>query len=200
MPPFPVPPPAVAAVSVARTDQPAANCIPIELWRELRSDHAGEAGAVCIYRGILALSRDPHVRAFAERHLATEQSHLTEIERWLPASRRSRLLPAWRVAGWITGALPSLFGARAVFGTIEEVESFVDRHYAQQLELIDSLPPDPCRAQLRSLLASCQADEVHHRDEAAEHGGGGRPSMLLRLWCRVVGAGSAQAVKVARRL
>lgn len=176
------------------------DAIPPELWRELRSDHAGEAGAVCIYRGILALSRDPRVRAFAERHLATERSHLQAIEHWLPEPRRSRLLPAWRIAGWLTGALPALFGARAVFGTIEAVETFVDHHYAQQLDLIDALPADPRRAELRALLASCQSDEVHHRDEAAEFGGGTPPSVPLRLWCAVVGAGSAQAVRLARRV
>ena len=32
---------------------------------DLRSDHAGETGAVAIYLGILAVSRDPAVRQFA---------------------------------------------------------------------------------------------------------------------------------------
>lgn len=193
-------PSAVSAAPSAAGPRSETDAIPPELWRELRSDHAGEAGAVCIYRGILALSRDPRVRDFAERHLATEQSHLQAIEHWLPEARRSRLLPAWRIAGWLTGALPALFGARAVFGTIEAVETFVDHHYAQQLDLIDALPTDPRRTELRALLASCQADEVHHRDEAADFGGGTPPSAPLRLWCAIVGAGSAHAVKLARRV
>lgn len=195
-----VSPSAVSAASPSQGHRSDTDAITPELWRELRSDHAGEAGAVCIYRGILAVSRDPRVRAFAERHLETERSHLEAIESWLPAARRSRLLPAWRVAGWLTGALPALFGARAVFGTIEAVETFVDHHYAQQLDLIDALPPEARRAELRALLASCQADEVHHRDEAAEFGGGELPSALLRVWCAIVGTGSAQAVKLARRI
>ena len=33
--------------------------LPAWLEAELRSDHAGETGAVLIYRGILAFSRDP---------------------------------------------------------------------------------------------------------------------------------------------
>ncbi len=167
---------------------------------ELRSDHAGETGAVFIYRGILAVSRDDAVRAFAARHLATEQSHLDLMEAWLPAPERSRLLPAWRVAGWLTGAIPSLFGARAVFGTIEAVETFVDHHYAQQLDLIDALPPDPVRAELREVLRSCQGDELEHRDEAAALGGQGSRPALLKLWCAIVGSGSATAVKLARRI
>lgn len=169
------------------------------LRAELRSDHAGETGAVLIYRGILAVSRDDAVRAFAERHLATEQSHLAKVEAWLPAAERSRLLPAWRIAGWLTGAIPAVFGARAVYGTIEAVETFVDHHYAQQLDLIDSLPPDPVRAELREVLRSCQEDERDHRDEAAALARGVRRPLVLRLWCAIVGSGSAAAVVLARR-
>ena len=35
--------------------------------------------------------------------------------------------------GWLTGALPALFGRKAIFATIEAVETFVDHHYAQQI-------------------------------------------------------------------
>ena len=40
---------------------------------DLRSDQAGETGAVWIYRGLLAVSRDAGVREFAQRHLVTEK-------------------------------------------------------------------------------------------------------------------------------
>lgn len=43
---------------------------------DLRSDHAGELGAVWIYRGVLAVSTNSGVREFASRHRVTEQSHL----------------------------------------------------------------------------------------------------------------------------
>ena len=33
------------------------------------SDHAGEAGAVMIYRGILKLTKDPEIAEFAKNHL-----------------------------------------------------------------------------------------------------------------------------------
>ena len=112
---------------------------PTQLRRELRTDHAGEAGAVMIYRGILAVTRDPQVREFAQHHLHTEARHLELIEAVVPSSGRSRLLPLWRVAGWLTGALPACFGARAVYATIESVETFVVQHYAEQISLIDVL-------------------------------------------------------------
>jgi ubiquinone biosynthesis monooxygenase Coq7 len=166
------------------------------LVAELRSDHAGETGAVMIYRGILALCRDPDVRHFAERHMATEQGHLRLLEEVLPPARRSRLLPIWRVAGWLTGAIPALFGPRAVYATIDSVESFVDHHYQQQLDRLDAEHIFP---ELRAMLAKCQEEEIHHRDEARDlHGG--MVGTLLRAWGAIVGAGSEAAVAAARRV
>jgi ubiquinone biosynthesis monooxygenase Coq7 len=52
---------------------------------------------------------------------------------------------------------------------------------------------------LLPLLVSCQADEQHHRDEAAALSGATR-SWTLRLWCVLVAWGSAAAVVVARRV
>ena len=86
--------------------------LPAWVFADLRTDHAGEVGAVCIYQGVLQFARDPMLRAFAEHHLATEQKHLRLIAGWLPPAQYSRLLPLWRLAGFLTGALPALFGAR----------------------------------------------------------------------------------------
>ena len=167
-----------------------------ELVGDLRSDHAGELGAVYIYRGVLAFSRDEGVRAFARRHNVTEQTHLDKISALLPWPQRSRLLPAWRVAGFLTGALPALFGPRAVYATIAAVETFVDKHYQHQ---IDKLQNRPEHAALLDLLLQCQHDECEHRDEATELTGA-PPGALLRTWCAMVGSGSAAAVELARRV
>jgi len=86
--------------------------LPSWVFADLRTDHAGEVGAVCIYQGLLQFSRDPELRAFAEHHLATEQKHLRLISGWLPAAQYSRLLSLWRLAGFLTGALPALFGSK----------------------------------------------------------------------------------------
>ena len=180
------------ALATAPTDPIS---IPAELVGELRSDHAGETGAVWIYRGVLAIARDAGVRDFARRHRATEQRHLDLVAALLPPSQRSRLLVPWRVAGFLTGALPALFGPRAVYATIAAVETFVDRHYQQQ---IDRLAERPEHAALRALLIECQTDECEHRDEALSLQAT-PPGRWLRAWCGVVGHGSATAVRIARR-
>lgn len=179
--------------------------LPAALVADLRTDHAGETGAVMIYRGILAATRDAGVSAFAQAHLATEAAHLAAVEQLLAPRHRSRLLPLWRVAGWLTGALPAWAGPQAVYATIEAVETFVDCHYTEQIRAIDRFDPDRAQAPLRALrahLQSFRADEIEHRDDAARrlHRPPGARSLALRLWVRAVGAGSRVAVKISRRL
>ena len=181
----------------------AAGLLPATLIADLRTDHAGEIGAVMIYRGILATTRNDAVRHFAREHLATEAGHLAAIEPLLLRRQRSRLLPLWRIAGWLTGALPALVGARVVYATIEAVETFVDRHYAEQIESIDQQDPactHPPLQALRALLQTCRADEVAHRDEAAAlfAADGRAPTLALRVWVGLVGTGSRVAVKICR--
>ena len=170
--------------------------LPRWLQQELRSDHAGEFGAVMIYHGVLAVSRDESARQFAERHLVTEQKHLELMEEIIPHNHRTRLLPIWRMMGWLTGAIPALFGRQAVFATIEAVETFVDHHYQQQIVRLD---PDGEFGLLRQTLVGCQADEVSHRDEAARLALPKRGA-FMRLWCAIVGNGSAAAVVAAKRV
>lgn len=172
--------------------------VPPDLMAELRTDHAGETGAVWIYRGVLAITRDAALRDFAQRHLVTEQEHLRLVCELVPPRQRSWLIIPWRMAGFLTGALPALFGPRAVYGTIAAVETFVDRHYEDQIRALDGRPE---YSALRDLLKTCQEDECHHRDEASVLSaaqGAARPGVWLRAWCAVVGWGSESAVKVAR--
>ena len=74
--------------------------LPRALKREMRSNHAGELGAVWIYRGVLAVTRDPALRAFAEEHGRTEAAHLAFFEAGLPSGGKTRLAPLWRVMGF----------------------------------------------------------------------------------------------------
>lgn len=166
------------------------------LSRDLRSNHAGEAGAVAIYRGILSVTRDPELIAFARDHLATEQRHLDFFDLWLPRRWHSLALPLWKVSGFLLGALPALFGRRWAYGTISAVETFVVRHYQEQIDQLD--PSNPDQAALASKLRDLQHDEHEHQQDAARRYQ--RPGLLIRSWQRVVGVGSAIAVKAARAI
>lgn len=162
---------------------------------DLRSDHAGEAGAVEIYTGIVAVTRNPAVRAFAAEHRQTEIAHLRFFDNWLPREHRSSLLWVWRAAGWLLGAISASFGASAVFRTIAGVETFVERHYLEQIKRFRTRPSLTPLAE--RLQAFCD-DEIAHRDDAA-----GRLSdnqgIAARLWQTTISAGSAAGVALARR-
>ena len=173
------------------------DALPGSVLADLRTDHAGETGAVCIYQGILKFTRDPELQAFAEHHMATEQSHLQHIESWLPKAHYSYLLPLWRLAGFMTGALPALVSARAVYVTIQAVETFVNHHYDDQIRALES---KLALAKLRQILLECQDDEVAHRDQAAAALGQKKTGLLLHFWSVLVGAGSRAAVAVCRHV
>lgn len=168
---------------------------PTWLVGELRSDHAGEMGAVFIYQGILAVARNEALREFAECHLKTERKHLSAMEGLLPEHSRSRLISLWKIAGFVIGAVPGIFGPKATYATIAAVETFVDTHYQQQ---IDRLREDSLLPELVDMLESFRLDEVEHKHEA-EQAFDSQPNWLLRSWCNLVGFGSELAVSVAKR-
>lgn len=174
---------------------PIMTVFPNWLEAELRSDHAGETGAVAIYDGILAVCKDKAIIAFARAHRQTEREHLRLISAVLPTERRSKLVQLWYIAGWITGALPACFGRNAVYATIDAVESFVDEHYQQQ---VDALNEQNIFPDIKAMVLRCQADEVHHRDEARK--AFEPPKQLwLRTWIKIVDSGSRGAVALARK-
>ena len=164
------------------------------LIADLRTDHAGETGAVEIYRGILALTRDEDLIAFARQHMQTELSHLREISGLLPPSQRSRLLRLWKMLGWLTGAMAALLGRNATFSTIEAVETFVDRHYQDQ---IDRLRLEDSQPAIMELLDRLRRDEVEHRNDAMRRRTS-EPALLVKAWTWLVDGGSRVAVYLAR--
>lgn len=168
---------------------PFGDCaISVPLSRDLRSNHAGETGAVYIYQGMLKCATDTEVRAFAQAHLATERAHLELLEAWLPCALRSALLPLWRLSGWTLGALAALMGKEAAFATVEAVEEFVVAHYQAQIEQTSG--------GLKTLLQLLQDDEAEHLQDAARRRDD-RPRWL-NAWAWMVRAGSAGAVRLAR--
>ena len=170
--------------------------LPPWLTRDLRSDHAGEAGAVAMYRGILAVSPCEDVRTFASEHLKTESNHLRLVESILPTADRSMSLPLWNFAGYITGALPALFGSEAVFQTIDAVETFVDDHYKKQVVRLNQYHR---QVRIANILERCRLDEVQHRCEAQNHAVGAS-NVFLKIWCKLVTFGSSVAVTIARAI
>ena len=170
--------------------------IPAWLIDDLRTDHAGELGAVWIYRGALTGTRNQEITKFAAEHLETEKIHLRGIESLISARERSYLLPLWRLFGFLTGYIAAIFGPHAFYATVAAVETFVDQHYAIQIK---RLKPDSTLAPICLQLEQFRLDEVRHKDESLERIGNVEHP-VLNLWCRLVTVGSRSAVAVSRRI
>jgi ubiquinone biosynthesis monooxygenase Coq7 len=166
---------------------------------ELRASHAGETGAVWIYRGILTanwLLGDKELRRFARHHLQTEKQHLMGFESMIHRYRGSALLLLWIIAGFVTGALPALMGRNWVYYTVYCVESFVDTHYKEQFELlVQEAHPDIIG--FTKQMHDFHADEKAHKEEAL-NAMTSPPTWLMRQWGLAVHFGSKTAVKLAR--
>ena len=181
-----------------KTDAPAALKRADWLTAALRTDHAGQYGAVFLYRAILRVTRDPVVIEFASQHLETETTHLERMGALLEPKDLTKLLPLWRVAGYLAGLLPALFGRNAVFATVDAVETFVDQHYLSQLISLGKEPTADPSNEIMQLLYDCRHDELVHREEARSHSDTeGRPFLIA--WQKMIEVGSHIAVGLSTR-
>ena len=175
---------------------PRASSLPAWLHAELRSDHAGETGAVWLYLGLLKFSRDPEVIAFAQVHLETERAHLDFFEAWLEKEDKSMLIPLWRLAGGILGAIAAFGGRNMVFVTVSAVENFVMCHYDAQIKALEQHHLHP---EISQLLKTFNADEDMHRRDAEDRIDLNEPP-ASRLWRVLITKGSDLSVKAAKRI
>lgn len=167
----------------------------------LRVDHAGEYGAVAIYRGQRAVfDALPHKTAIAEEIAemeAGEIEHLDTFDRLL-AERKVRptlLGPIWHVAGFGLGAATALMGEKAAMACTEAVEDVIEKHYAEQIEALEQ---DESEAELTATLVKFREDEIGHKTTAENAGakeapGYGLLSAAIRFGCR-------SAIKIAEKI
>src|ERR1700760_3971105 len=127
--------------------RPGEGSLAARLGEILRVDHAGELGAVAIYRGQRAVMGEARGQARVAGQLAEmetqEAAHLARFDR-LITERRVRptaLAPVWRLAGFALGAGTALMGDKAAHACTEAVETVIEEHYAGQIaELHDRDP------------------------------------------------------------
>jgi len=165
----------------------------------LRVDHAGELGAVHIYRGQRAvLNRAPGKDRIAfqlQEMEAHEAEHLAAFDDLLTARRvRPTLMtPLWRAAGFALGAGTALLGEKAAHACTEAVESVIEQHYAGQIAELEETEPD-----LAAKLTKFRDDELAHRDQAVEEGA--RQAPAYPLLSAVIRAGCRAAIKISEKV
>ena len=165
----------------------------------LRVDHAGEYGAVQIYRGQRAvfdrLAGKERTAALLKEMEEGEQKHLDTFDRLL-AERRVRptlFSPLWNAAGFALGAGTALMGEKAAMACTAAVEDVIERHYGEQAEELGVVDPA-----LAETVREFREDELEHKHTAEEEGAEQAPAYgLLRA---VIQAGCHVAIKVSEKI
>ena len=170
--------------------RPGPGAVRQRLAEILRVDHAGELGAVWIYRGQRAVFDKAPGRDAIREDLAEmeghEQVHLDRFNALLNERqvRPTLMAPVWRLAGFALGAGTALMGEKAAHACTEAVEAVIEDHYASQIAEIAEREPE-----LAAELTKFRDEELAHHDHAVEHGareapGYGLLSAIIRTGCR----------------
>lgn len=157
----------------------------------LRVDHAGEYGAVAIYRGQLAVFERQHGRERITGQLkemaAQEQEHLDAFDKLLNAGsvRPTALSPVWNAAGFALGAATALLGEKAAHACTEAVETVIEEHYGDQITELEAVG----EAELAAKMTKFRDEEVAHKELATSEGAAEAPgypllSAFIRFGCR----------------
>lgn len=137
----------------------------------LKVDHAGEFGAINIYRSQIMVSRifGREYVPMLEKFLADEQRHLNVF--WQEIKRRNgiKCKSYWLcgVGGYFMGFVSALLGKKGIMACTWAVESIVTSHLKKQLVYLESIGDKEAYNAVHSILE----DEEHHRDVGDVEGG-----------------------------
>lgn len=157
----------------------------------LRVDHAGEYGAVAIYRGQLAVferqAGRERITGQLKEMAGQEQEHLDAFDKLLNAGsvRPTALSPVWNAAGFALGAATALLGEKAAHACTEAVETVIEEHYGDQITELEAAG----ETELAARMTKFRDEEVAHKELAAAEGAAEAPaypvlSALIRFGCR----------------
>ena len=134
--------------------------------RIIKVNHAGEHGAVNIYRAQLLASwwRKSDLKSELREFLEHEKRHRAIFEAELARRRRHRCRSYWLcgIGGFVLGLITGCCGRSSIAATTVAVESVVLRHLQAQLAALSSVDLAAVSA-----IRLIYADELAHRDRAA---------------------------------
>lgn len=138
--------------------------------RIIKVNHAGEFGAVNIYRAQIVIgeifrrSYTPLLKELIEH----ERAHLATFGEILANRGIPRCRSYWLcgIGGWCLGFMTSLLGRRGVMACTAAVENVVLGHLQRQLQYLEGRD-----SAAHAAIASIVADEEAHRDVGETEGG-----------------------------
>ena len=137
----------------------------------LKVDHAGEFGAVNIYKSQIFISKlfGREYVPMLEKFLEDEKRHLNLF--WNEITRRKgiKCKSYWLcgAGGYFMGFLSAILGKKGIMACTWAVESIVTAHLEKQLIYLKSIGDKEAYDAVHSILE----DEEHHRDVGEFEGG-----------------------------
>jgi ubiquinone biosynthesis monooxygenase Coq7 len=142
------------------TSQPTARDA-MTVARILKVNHAGEYGAIRIYRAQIAVCRRffPDIVAPLSLMLEHEIEHCARFCAAMPFrhSRPCRIMSLWSLGGSVLGALTATMGRRSIWICTSAVEETVHRHLDDQLHFLAGRDED-----LHAIIMSIRDQELEH--------------------------------------
>lgn len=179
--------------------RPGVGALSARLAEILRVDHAGELGAVHIYRGqravLGAAKGHERIAGQLEEMEGHEAVHLARFDQLLNEHqvRPTVMTPLWRAAAFTLGAGTALLGEKAAHACTEAVENVIEQHYAGQIAELEDRNPE-----LAAELSKFRDEELAHRDQALEEGARDAPG--YPILSAVIRAGCKAAIKISEKL
>jgi 3-demethoxyubiquinol 3-hydroxylase len=163
----------------------------------MKVDHAGEHGAVCIYRAQkwFARWRAPEMLFELEDFLAHERGHRARFAAELEArgARRCRSYFLCGLGGLALGAFTGLLGRQAIAATTVAIERVVLRHMHEQVRDLTGVD----EAAVETLRQVIDEEQQHHDLSAARLRG---DSFWAKLIEPVVSASTEAVIWLGMRL
>lgn len=158
--------------------------------RILKVNHAGEYGAIRIYRAQIFIARRlyPDVVPFLEETLSHEINHCSLFLGAMPGrhARPCRIMALWGNGGLILGLLTALLGRQGIWICTAAVEAAVHRHLEDQLLFLQNRDSN-----LYSLIKAIQGEELMHLSHAEER------IAARTFWPRLLNASISMSTDIA---
>jgi ubiquinone biosynthesis monooxygenase Coq7 len=133
--------------------------------RIVRVDHAGEYGAIRIYRSQIRVARwlYPDIVSDLSQMLEHELKHCAIFSAAMPArnSRPCRMVSLWSMGGSVLGLVTALLGRQGVWTCTAAVEATVHRHLDDQLRFLAGRDQE-----LHDAIRNIRVEELSHLSHA----------------------------------
>lgn len=146
-----------------------------KLHEIIRVNHAGEFGAIVIYKGQSAgfsLKKDQKNLALVQKMKAQEEVHFEYFDQAIKKQkvRPTLMRPIWKIGGFALGFVTAMLDEKAAMTCTTAVEEVIDEHYQNQIQnLEEEKIQDDEIMDLKTKIEKFRQEELEHRDIGYTH-------------------------------